>query len=125
MRSTLAGFVGIVAFAVLATLASAPRAQGTSPDLFAPSRSARDGGRFGMLLRQFRAEEPALPDRHEAWHREATAAYQAARDIPAGNWVWQRPYWFVFRDVGGPPHRRSWGAEAAWVVSISAVFRHD
>lgn len=40
--------------------------------------------------------------------------YQAARDIPAGHWVWQRPFWFVFRD--GPdqaPLARGWGPEAA------------
>jgi hypothetical protein len=99
--------------AVLVTFDAVPRAQGTSPDLFAASRSARDGGRFGMLLRQFRADEPALPEHHEAGRRDAMAVYQGTRDIPAGNWVWSRPYWFVFRDAGAAPQPRSWGPEAA------------
>jgi hypothetical protein len=100
-------------FSALVTLDAAPQAQGTSPDLFAASRNARDGGRFGMLLRQFRAEEAALPERHEAGHRDAMAIYQGTRDIPAGHWVWKRPYWFVFRDAGAAPQPRSWGPEAA------------
>src|SRR5262245_20109413 len=84
-----------------------------APDLFAVGNKARDGGRFSMLLRQFRADEPALPERSEAGFREATAQYQGARDIPAGHWVWQKPYWFVFRD--GPDaavQQRQWGPEA-------------
>ena len=31
----------------------------TNPDLFAASKAARAGGRYAMLLRQFRADEPA------------------------------------------------------------------
>jgi hypothetical protein len=67
-----------------------------------------------MLLRQFAANEPALPDRHEAGWHQAADRYQGANDVPAGYWVWQRPYWFVFRD--GPetlPSRRRWGPEQA------------
>jgi len=92
---------------------NAPAAK-AAPDLFAASREARDGGRFGMLLRQFRADEPALGERHEAGARPATPTYQGARDVPAGHWVWRRPYWFVFRD--GPDQaawQRPWGPEAA------------
>lgn len=89
-------------------------AQKPNPDLFAASRQARANGRFGMLLRQFRADEPALGEHHEAGARPATAAYQGARDVPAGFWVWQRPYWFVFRDgAARQPEKRRWGTEAA------------
>lgn len=95
-------------------LAQAKPAHKTAPDLFAASREARDGGRFGMLLRQFRADEPTLPERHEAGSKPATATYQGARDVPAGHWVWRRPYWFVFRDgPGDAPPQRQWGSEAA------------
>ena len=89
-------------------------AQKATPDLFAASRQARANGRFGMLLRQFRADEPALGEHHEAGAKPATAVYQGARDVPAGFWVWQQPYWFVFRDgPGTAPEKRRWGTEAA------------
>ena len=81
---------------------------------FALARVARDGDRFKMLLRQFRAVEPALHGREEAGHRDAIAEYQGARDLPAAHWVWVEPYWFLFRD--GPDEQvaaRSWGSEQA------------
>jgi hypothetical protein len=67
-----------------------------------------------MLRCQFRADEPTLPDHHEAGEKPAVAVYQKARNVPAGFWVWQRPYWFVFRD--GPEsaaQQRPWGPETA------------
>ncbi len=86
----------------------------TGSRLFEAHDKARASGRFGMLLKQFRAEEAALPERHEAGRKERLATYQDARDIPAGYWVWQRPYWFVFRDgPGDAPLQRGWGPEAA------------
>jgi len=89
-------------------------AQHGPPDLFAASRQARANGRFGMLLRQFRSDEPALNDHHEAGSKPAIANYRGACDIPAGFWVWQRPFWFVFRDGPGTwPARRPFGPEAA------------
>ena len=102
-----------LAFLFVSLFADALAAQ-RRPDLFAVGNRARDGGRFAMLLRQFRADEPTLPERSEAGFREATAQYQSARDIPPGFWVWQKPYWFVFRD--GPDaavQQRQWGPEAA------------
>jgi hypothetical protein len=89
-------------------------AQAHAPEPFALSKHARAGGKFGMLLKQFKADEPMLPARHEAGEKPAMAEYQDARDLPAGFWVWQRPYWFVFRD--GPDttsEQRQWGPEAA------------
>ena len=106
-------FVVLLLPIVGAAFAVAAEAQKAPPDPFAASRKARDG-RFGMLLRQFRADEPTLGERSEPGARPATAVYQGARDVPAGFWVWQRPYWFVFRD--GPDTllpQRSWGTEAA------------
>jgi hypothetical protein len=70
----------------------------TPKDPFATVRAARDGDRYQMLLRQFRADEPALPERHEAGRRDAVAAYGGQRDLPAAHWVWVRPCWFLFRD---------------------------
>ncbi|HEX6812524.1 MAG TPA: hypothetical protein VF384_12940 [Planctomycetota bacterium] len=89
-------------------------AQRAAPDLFAASRLARAEGRYRMLRCQFRADEPTLPDHHEAGEKPAVAAYQRTANVPAGFWVWQRPYWFVFRD--GPDSaalQRQWGPEAA------------
>lgn len=83
-------------------------------ELFAASKAARADGRFRMLLRQFRAYEPTLPERHEAGLRPACGDHQGHTGIPAGHWVWVRPYWFVFRD--GPdesPQNRQWGPEQA------------
>lgn len=112
MMRRLAAFAFLLPAALL--FAQAAPAPNAGPDLFAASRLARAGGKFGMLLRQFRADEPTLAEHHEAGAKAATPAYQAARDIPAGHWVWQRPFWFVFRD--GPdqaPLARGWGPEAA------------
>ena len=94
-------------------LAAALPAQGRSPKLFTEHQAARADGRFGMLLRQFRAVESELAEHHEAGWKGATPAYQDAGDIPAGHWVWRKPFWFVFRD--GPdyqPQQRNWGPEA-------------
>jgi len=117
MRSSLAAFtLPLCATCLLleAPPAQQPLPQKVAPDHFAASRNARAGGRFGMLLRQFKADEPALPEHHEAGFRGTTQVYQGERRIPEGFWVWQRPYWFVFRD--GPertPQQRQWGPEAA------------
>jgi hypothetical protein len=93
---------------------SAQKVQNPAPEPFAMNKLARAGGKFGMLLRQFKADEPTLPERHEAGAKEAVAEYQGARDLPAGYWVWQKPYWFVFRDGPGTElAQRHWGPEAA------------
>lgn len=107
-------FVAVLVAFVSSLPVAEVRAQKAPPDLFAASRSARAEGRYGMLLRQFRADEQALPEHHEAGKKPATAVYQGERDVPAGYWVWQKPYWFVFRD--GPDtvlQKRRWGSEAA------------
>lgn len=110
------GFV--VVFALVGTLLAQTTVKVGSPrptsDLFAASKAARADGRFRMLLRQFRAYEPTLPERHEAGPRPACADHQGHTGIPAGHWVWVRPFWFVFRD--GPdelPQNRQWGPEQA------------
>ena len=64
------------------------------------SRQARTNGRFGMLLRQFRADEPALGEHHEAGARPAAAVYQGARDVLSflqGAAVRARLDWLGFR----------------------------
>ena len=112
MRSSLAAFA--LPLCATCLLLPAPRAQKAAPDHFAASRNARADGRFGMLLRQFKADEPALPEHHEAGWKAATGLYQGERQVPEGFWVWQRPYWFVFRDgPERPPQQRQWGPEAA------------
>ncbi|MFO1031453.1 MAG: hypothetical protein U1F60_10260 [Planctomycetota bacterium] len=108
----------VVVFALVGTLfaQTTVKVGSTRPptELFAASKAARADGRFRMLLRQFRAYEPTLPERHEAGLRPACVDYQGHTGIPAGHWVWVRPFWFVFRD--GPdesPHNRQWGPEQA------------
>ncbi|MCR9248668.1 MAG: hypothetical protein NXI31_26875 [bacterium] len=103
--------VAIVALLAGATIAVA---QERTKDPFEVHRLARAGGRYSMLLRQFRAERPGAPEREEAGRKPALARFGNEHDLPAGYWVWQRPFWFVFRD--GPdtvPVRRKWGTEAA------------
>lgn len=106
----------VLGSALLGVLSFAAAAQEVpaGADPFAAGRAARDGGRYRMLLRQFRAEEPALPDRHVAGFCEATAAHGAERDLPAAHWVWVRPFWFLFRDgPGAQDEARAWGPERA------------
>lgn len=92
------------------TIVTAPPA--SAP--FARSRTARDGDRHRMLLRQFRADEPRLGDRHEAGRREAMAEYGEQRDLPAAHWVWVRPHWYLFRDgPGDEVVPQSWSPEQA------------
>lgn len=93
--------------------AQVPGVEARAKDPFAVVRQARAGG-YRMLLRQFRAEEPQLGDRHEAGARPAMPAYGAERDLPAAHWVWVRPSWFLFRDGPGEDlARTSWGPEHA------------
>jgi hypothetical protein len=112
MRSSLAAFA--LPLCATCLLLEAPRTQKAAPDHFGPSRNARADGRFGMLLRQFKADEAAMPEHHEAGFKERTQIYQGERNVPEGFWVWQRPYWFVFRDgPDRPPAQRQWGPDAA------------
>lgn len=110
------GFV--VVFALVGTLLAQTTVKVGSArpatELFAASKAARADGRFRMLLRQFRAYEPTLPERHEAGLRPACADHQGHTGIPAGHWVWVRPFWFVFRDGPDEPSpNRQWGPEQA------------
>src|SRR6185436_21074825 len=79
MRSSLAAFtLPLCATCLLleAPPAQQPLPQKVAPDHFAASRNARAAGRFGMLLRQFKADEPALAEHHEAGFRGTTQVYQ-------------------------------------------------
>src|SRR5262249_60399786 len=72
-------------------------------DPLEPARRARCAGKYSMLLRQFRAEEPGRGDLAELGHRPAQARFGDEKDLPAAFWVWSRPYWFLFRDGPGRP----------------------
>jgi hypothetical protein len=83
-------------------------------DPFAPARLARCGGKYSMLLHQFRAEEPSRGDLAELGLRAAQDRYGEQRDLPEAFWVWSRPYWFLFRDgPGRPAVSRRYGADQA------------
>ena len=111
--ATLASLTAPALVAQKAPLNAPPNGQ-SGKEPFALSRLARDGGRFGMLLRQFRADEPTLPDRCELGRREAMAEYRGAHDLPAAHWVWVKPFWFLFRDGPGDAKlARQWGPEQA------------
>ncbi len=104
----------LVTLAVVASFAAVASAQTQVTDLFEVGRKARADGRYGMLLRQFRPAKRPLPERQECGFRATVGKCGDERDIPAGHWVWQAPYWFVFRD--GPDYakpNRPWGPEAA------------
>ena len=61
-----------------------PAATGRKPDRapFALVQKARDGGRYSMLLRQFRAEEPDLPATKEAGLQAADLPVTAVQMVP-------------------------------------------
>lgn len=113
----LAAFVSFVSgFAALANAQELPQKEKAPPKVAAPAKAdllalhakARAGGKYSMLLRQWRADEPALGDLHEAGHRDA------AGDVPAGFRVYAKPFWFVFRDGPDTPAlARQWGPEQA------------
>jgi len=84
----------------------------SAKDPWSLENSARMGGKYGMLLHHFAADEPDDVDTEPGWLERPE--YQSHTELPAGYWVYVRPRWFIFeecRDV--PLPRRSWGPEQA------------
>ena len=80
-------------------------------DPVAPLRMANLSGKYRMLLRQIKVNEPGkdlIVDRGFGKKR----TYKGHKNLPAGHWVYVRPYWFIWRDTGAArlPKRR-WGPE--------------
>ena len=68
-------------------------------DPAAPLRLAKLDGKYRMLLRQIRVEEPGDDLIIDRGSRTVTT-YRGHKDLPSGYWVYARPYWFIRRDAG-------------------------
>jgi hypothetical protein len=94
-----------------APAASAPAA----PDLEAAFGKARVNNKYRMLLRQFKVEKDAetYQDFKDLGFRN-TPEYAGYKDLPAGNWVYVAPYWYIWRDLTSVQRpKRQWGPEQA------------
>ena len=77
-------------------------------------RLASMSGKYKMLLRQFRVVERGKNGKDLVLDQgyKARKTYKGHRNLPAGYWVYARPYWFIWRDLAAQklPKRR-WGPE--------------
>ena len=86
-------------------------ARAPKSDPVRPLRVARIDGKYRMLLRQFKVDEPGGDQLVDKGFRKQKT-YKGHRDLPAGHWVYARPYWFIWRDKGDArPPKRQWGPE--------------
>jgi hypothetical protein len=76
---------------------------------------ARVNGKYGMLLRQFKVEEDAKTyGNFKDLGRSDRKDYAGLTDLPAGYWVYVRPYWYIWRDLAAVMKpKRPWGPEQA------------
>ena len=80
-------------------------------DPAAPLRLAKLDGKYRMLLRQIRVEEPGDDLIIDRGSRTVTT-YRGHKDLPSGYWVYARPYWFIWRDAGAEKRRKlGWSPE--------------
>jgi hypothetical protein len=78
-------------------------------------KKARVDGKYRMLLRQFKVEKD-----HETYGdfkdlgQSNRKEYAGQTDLPAGHWVYVKPYWYIWRDLAATPQAlRAWGPEQA------------
>ncbi|MGE3807083.1 MAG: hypothetical protein AB7K24_20665 [Gemmataceae bacterium] len=78
-------------------------------------RKARVGGKYQMLLRQFKAPQDAekFSDFRDLGQREIQD-YAGLTDLPAGHWVYVYPSWYIWRETAGEQTvKRRYGPEQA------------
>jgi hypothetical protein len=76
-------------------------------------KKARAGGKYAMLLRQFKVEKDAetYKDFADVGMRD-TREYAGQTDLPKGHWVYVYPYWYIWRDLTSANRpKRAWGPE--------------
>jgi hypothetical protein len=78
-------------------------------------RTARASGKYEMLLRQIKV--PNDFDKYQNFRdlgARNDTEYAGFKDLPAGNWVYVYPYWYIWRDVAKAEKiKRNWGPEQA------------
>lgn len=93
-------------------------------DPAAALRMARMDGEYRMLLRQIRVREPGRKHLIERGYSKR-GSYRGHRDLPAGHWVYSRPYWFIWRDKGRQRlANRRWGPEQS-IGKPNSKLGHD
>jgi hypothetical protein len=125
-RATRWLFPGLsaTALAALLVLSSLSEEKKEDADAKAPAKEralegalkqARVNGKYQMLLRQIKVAE----DRENYTDFSDYGPYQATeyagyKDLPAGNWVYVYPYWYIWRDrTADKREKRNWGPEQA------------
>lgn len=78
-------------------------------------QTAMAGGKYRMLLRQIAVERDAASygdfRDYGPWTGSEWAGH---KDLPAGHWVYAKPYWYIWRDLSADPRpMRRWGPEQA------------
>src|SRR5580704_10247815 len=118
VRGTLAGALILGLFAGTAALVHHAWRNQKPPaplPLQESLEKARVDGKYAMLLRQIKVEKDfedygAFRDNGPS----TTAEYAGYKDLPAGNWVYVYPYWYIWRDLADVPQpKRGWGPEQA------------
>lgn len=80
-------------------------------DPAAALRLATIQGKYRMLLRQIRVDEPGAELILDKGYQDL-ATYGGHHHLPPGYWVYVRPYWFIWRDKGDVRlPKRQWGTE--------------
>ncbi|HVS37762.1 MAG TPA: hypothetical protein VMS17_19525 [Gemmataceae bacterium] len=94
---------------------AAPAAQAAADDLEQALQKARVNGKYRMLLRQFKAEgDVATYTTFKDLGYRNTPEYADQKDLPAGYWVYEAPYWYIWRDLTSVVRpKRDWGPEQA------------
>jgi hypothetical protein len=78
-------------------------------------KKARVGGKYEMLLRQFKvsADAERYGDFRDVGLR-TVKVHAGFSDLPKGYWVYVYPYWHIWRDLSATPKpKRAWGPEQA------------
>jgi hypothetical protein len=78
-------------------------------------KKARVDGKYQMLLRQLKVEKD---DKTYGDFKDLGFSnrkdYAGHTDLPAGHWVYVKPYWYIWRDLAAAPQpQRAWGPDQA------------
>jgi beta-lactamase regulating signal transducer with metallopeptidase domain len=120
--------IGLLALFVLPTWSPAQKDEPATPEKPAASAEptsermladaltqAKCGGKYAMLLRQFRATEDAETYGDFTDYGSYTGkSYAGYDDLPPGFWVYVKPHWYIWRDqTATAKPARAWGPEQA------------
>src|SRR5262249_34679748 len=112
----------LAALLVLPGMSEEKKTEGADPKAAARERALETAlkkagvlGKYRMLLRQIKvAEDRALYGDFSDYGIYEAAEYAGHKDLPAGQWVYVYPYWYIWRDrTADKKEKRGWGPEQA------------